>query len=141
MPSVNVPNEFAADSEGLFQLDGMDENPPTTFQSEDETDTEGICYWIKILIKPLRYALINQNIMYIHIFKFSILAESGSHDEGINISRVQSGVTNLAKSLPVSVPVFPGAHNHENDVEEDDLVSVISYLSCLNGHPKFLILK
>lgn len=43
MPSVNVPSELtpdSADSEGLFQLDGMDENPPATFQSEDETDTD-----------------------------------------------------------------------------------------------------
>lgn len=68
VPSVNIPNEFAADSEGLFQLDGMDENPPTTFQSEDETDTEGICYWIKIFIKAFRYALVNLQKNNLFIF-------------------------------------------------------------------------
>ncbi|KAJ1521497.1 hypothetical protein ONE63_003162 [Megalurothrips usitatus] len=89
VPSVNVSHEFAADSEGLFQLDGMDENPPTTFQSEDETDTE---------------------------------ADSESQDDGNHMSRMQASVSNLAKSLPVSVPVFPGARNHGNDVEEDQLL-------------------
>lgn len=45
VPSVKTPSDVAfdtADSEGLFELDGMDENPPTTFHSEDETDTEGM---------------------------------------------------------------------------------------------------
>lgn len=89
VPSANVPSDYGADSEGLFQLDGMDENPPSTFQSEDETDTE---------------------------------AETGSQEDGIPISRSQSSVVNLAKSLPVSVPVFPGAHNHGLEPEEDDLL-------------------
>ncbi|KAK3917417.1 Proline-rich AKT1 substrate 1 [Frankliniella fusca] len=88
VPSVRVPNDAASDSEGLFQLDGMDENPPTTFQSEDETDTD---------------------------------AETGGLEDGIAISRVQSSISNLAKSLPVSVPIFPGARGHGNDFEEDDL--------------------
>ncbi|XP_026292878.1 uncharacterized protein LOC113217275 isoform X1 [Frankliniella occidentalis] len=88
VPTVRVPHEAASDSEGLFQLDGMDENPPTTFQSEDETDTE---------------------------------VEAGGHEDGIAMSRVQSSISNLAKSLPVSVPVFPGARGHDNEFEEDDL--------------------
>lgn len=90
VPSVKTPNDVAfdtADSEGLFELDGMDENPPTTFHSEDETDTE---------------------------------ADSESHEGGINISRTQSNASILAKSLPVSVPVFPGARNHGNDFEEEE---------------------
>lgn len=120
MPSVKTPSEVAfdtADSEGLFELDGMDENPPTTFHSEDETDTEGMSrFW--------SFGFCSFFVSGFSLFMFDVfLADSETHEGGMNISRTQPSASILAKSLPVSVPVFPGAHNHGNDFEDEDDVS------------------
>lgn len=59
-------------------------------------------------------------------FKKSVLSvlDSGSHDEGIDIHRKKEAFVQLAKSLPVNVPVCT---NVSADLERDDVSIVSNY--------------
>ncbi|XP_046395547.1 uncharacterized protein LOC124162890 isoform X2 [Ischnura elegans] len=74
------------DSEGLFDLEGMDENPGEAFQSGEESDTD--------------------------------VSDSGSHDEGIHIPR-QRVVPQVAKSVPMNVPMYVPNNRGGDESEED----------------------
>ncbi|XP_073963661.1 proline-rich Akt substrate 40 kDa [Choristoneura fumiferana] len=43
-----------------------------------------------------------------------------SHDEGIAITRGRGGAVDLARSLPINVPIFPGDRTLPRDIDEDE---------------------
>jgi hypothetical protein len=52
-----------------------------------------------------------------------VFAESGSHDEGIHIPRQRMSnvsANNLARSLPVTVPIFPPSQAGPNNFDGDE---------------------
>ncbi|XP_065344588.1 uncharacterized protein PRAS40 isoform X1 [Cloeon dipterum] len=100
------------DTEGLFDLEGMEEPSQEPLHSEDETDDTDVH-----LISPgLSPKTRNTDDI--------LCAESGSHDEGIHIPRHRFhtvAANNLARSLPVTVPVFPQQNIATLNFDDEDM--------------------
>ncbi|KAI8440120.1 hypothetical protein MSG28_001527 [Choristoneura fumiferana] len=121
------PEEDSLEAEDIFDLEGMDSRNNMISDQEDDYDDSDAQR-----ISSLKWRWAGQGVLR-HgrrtTLKESLVADGCeadvSHDEGIAITRGRGGAVDLARSLPINVPIFPGDRTLPRDIDED-----VSYVQC-----------
>lgn len=104
--STPVPYGKSIDSEGLFQLEEMEDAYPESASEIEDSDIDGKCH------------VIFETFVVHYYFLEAVRGDA------IHIGRSKSQQINIAKSLPVTIPVFmsPFGGRHTEDDHDDVLV-------------------